>query len=235
MANLPAPCGFAQIVDRCGCLTGYRIPLLAQDNTPVGFPLNVLNVGAVDLGAAANPSEYVALWNANPANVAVGTLSVGGALNCFVLSHKIGVNPPAKVLGFAGTPPPPQNHIAEIGFTTLDTTGAQHTQAEYLASVDNALPTPTQKQVLASNTLVATPAEFGNTGNKVLFVLVDGTMPVYTKWSILGDALQQNQPIDQSFNPNSGNLVFVMPYGVGYKIYCTYSQTSFGNNFILST
>lgn len=227
-------CSFSYIENGCGCLIGYNVPLKASDNTDItAYPVHVINVKGDDLGEASNPSAYVALWNGDTDNQAVGTLSVGAGSFCFVLSRKNGVTPPSKVVGSAETPPPPTNFNFDYGATDLDTTGAPHTEAEYIASVDAVYTASGEvggaPLAPGSNVQVAS---FGNGTDKVLFVQIDASEAAFTKWSVVGDALQQNQPIDATFA--AGSNVWFKSARAGKTIYITRAQTSFSGALVLS-
>jgi len=227
-------CSFANIENACGCLVGYSMPLKQADDTDISaYPVHVLNVDEVDLGEAASPSAYVALWNSDADNQAVGTLSVGSGSFCFSLSYKSGVTPPSKVLGIYTAPEPPAEFAWDYGATDADTTGAPLTEAEYLASVDAVF--------TAGNEVEGTPLttgsnvqvdDFGNATDKVLFVQVDATEAAFTKWSVVGNSLQQNQPIDATFG--SGASVIFKSTRAGKTIYITRDQTSFDGSLVLS-
>lgn len=230
----PTPCSFSAITNACGCLTGYNVPLLADDNSPIDYPVHVIGVGGADLGIANSPSEYIALWNADAPSHAKGNLSVGNSSVCFNLSYLVGVAPISKVVGSVDTPPPPTMVVVRVGNSGLDTTGAPHTEAEYLAAEATAVAGSSTQSVADSVvTINATVLQFGNVGDKVDFVQVPNTIGAFTKWSVLGDALQQNQPIDASFNLASGNVWFMSVVGSD-RVYQTYSQTTFGNTVIFS-
>jgi hypothetical protein len=227
-------CSFGYIENACGCLIGYTLPLKAEDNTDIsGYPVNVLNVNGDDLGEAASPSALVALWNSDNANKAVGTLSLGAGTYCFTLSYVKNVTPPSKITAAGGTPPAPTTFGFDYGATDLDTTGAAKTEAEYIASVDAVY--------TASGEVAGTPVDngsnvqvddFGNSTDKVLFMQVNGSEAAFTKWSVVGDSLQQNQPIDGTFGAGS-NVWFKSTRG-GKTIYITRSQTSFAAPVLFS-
>jgi hypothetical protein len=227
-------CSFAYVENSCGCLTGYTLPLKQADNTDItAYPVDVLNVNGVDLGEANTPSEYVILWNSDAANKAVGVLSVGTGAFCFALSRIDNVVPPSKVLGSVVAPPPQVNFNFDYGFTAADTTGAALTEAQYLASVDDVYTAGTEVHgaplAPGSNVQVVS---FGNGTDKVLFMQIDATEAAFTMWSVVGDALQQNQPIDQTFG--GGANVWFKSAHAGKTIYITRSQTSFAGPVLFS-
>ena len=228
-------CSFSYIENSCGCLIGYNLPLKAADDSDItAYPIHALNINSVDLGEAASPSDYVTLWNGDTANQAVGTLSVGTGAYCFVLSKKTGVTtPPSKVLGSVETVTP-TNFNFEYGYTALDTTGAPPTEAEYIASVDTVFTASGEvagtPEVTGSATITVT--SFGNGTDKVLFLEVDPSEAPFTLWSVVGDSLQQNQPIDATFGTGS-NVWFKSTRGSD-TIYLTRAQTSFGAAVIFS-
>jgi hypothetical protein len=226
-------CSFSNLENSCGCLIGYSLPLLAADNTDITYPLHVLNVLGADLGEATTPSQAVSLWNSDTANQAVGILSLGTAAYCFTLSRIAGVIPPSKIVGTAETVTPPATFSFDYGKTALDTTGAPPNEAAYIASVNTVYTASGQiaGAPLATGSNVSV-TNFGNTADAVLFMQIDATEAAFTKWSEVGNALQQNQPIDASFG--TGTAVWFKSTRAGKTIYITRAQTSFAGAIIFS-
>lgn len=224
-------CVFAYLEDACGCLTGYQLPLKEADNSDItAYPVHVLNVNSVDLGEAATPSAYISLWNGDAANQAVGILSLGGSNFCFHLSRIAGVTPPSKVLG-ASSVVPPANFNFEYGETALDTTGGTPTEAQYKSSVDDVYTAGTE---VAGTSLAPGSninVDFTNVTDKVLFIEVDASEAAFTKWSEVGNPLQQDQPIDAAF---AGTAVWFKTTRAGETLYITRAQTTFTGNIVLS-
>lgn len=137
----------------------------------------------------------------------------------------------------------PPNHIFNIknkavvissfsfqyGNTLLDTTGNVPSESSYIGSVDVATLLTGGPLTGGSNVQVA---DFGNATDKVLFIQVPATELPFTKWSEVGNALQQNQPIDPDYA--TGSNVFFKSTRAGAAIYVTRSQTTFGGAIILS-
>lgn len=137
----------------------------------------------------------------------------------------------------------PPNHIFNIknkavvissfsflyGNTVLDTTGDVPSESGYIASVDAATLVTGGPLTGGSNVQVA---DFGNTTDKVLFIQVPATEAAFTKWSEVGNALQQDQTIDPDYA--TGSNVFFKSTRAGATIYLTRSQTTFAGAVILS-
>lgn len=75
----------------CVCLVPYLVALI----NPVGgeissYPVTVYNVNGDELGTAHNKQEYLDLWNADPADQAIGTLS--GAYGPFYFTLEPNIN-----------------------------------------------------------------------------------------------------------------------------------------------
>jgi hypothetical protein len=66
---------------------------------PDSYPVYVFNVNEVQIGLASNKAEYIAIWNSDTANVAVGRL--GGCFGPFnfMLSLSGALPPPSYVIG----------------------------------------------------------------------------------------------------------------------------------------
>lgn len=227
-------CSFSYIENSCGCLIGYNVPLKQADNTDItAYPVHVLNVNGDDLGEAANPSAYVALWNGDEDNQAFGTLSVGTGSFCFVLSKVNGVTPPSKVLGTAEEPEPPVTFAYEYGATDADTTGEPLTESQYIDSVDDVFTAGDEVEGTPPETGAATiSVTFTNETDQVLFIQVAASEAAFTKWSVVGDPLQQDQPIDATFG--AGSNVWFKSTRDGKTIYITRAQTSFSGAVVLS-
>lgn len=130
------------------------------------------------------------------------------------------------------TPPPPPPPVEQgftyyFGETGLDTTGAPLTEAEYIAGVQSSVAT----SGTAANTGDNVSAAFTNATDKVLYISVPKSEAVFTKWTEVGNSLQQNQPIDNSI---SGGNVFFRTSNSTFNIYVTRYQTSFTGQIILS-
>ena len=234
-------CSFAYLEDSCGCLIGYQLPLKTVDNIDINsYPVDVLNVDEVNLGEAASPSAYVALWNSNVANQAVGILTVGTGAYCFNLSYIKDAAYPSRLLGLSGTPPSLTGDF-DYGATEADTTGDALTEAQYRSAVDDVYTASDEVPGVA----VAPGAniqvnDFGNATDKVLFMLVyDDAEAAFTKWSVVGDPLQQNQPIDATFGTGSNvwfksTMASANPALNGRNVYITRGQTSFAGAVIFS-
>lgn len=131
-----------------------------------------------------------------------------------------------------GTPvvPPVIPHFW-FGFTELDTTGDPHTEAEYITSVDDTFSIGTEETRNLAEGADLMVDDFKNSADKVLFIQVPNTVPLFTRWSVVGDALQQNQPIDPGF---SGDSLIFKTVRDGYTLYVTRIQTSFGGPVVLN-
>lgn len=234
-------CSFAYLENSCGCLTGYNLPLKQADNTDItSYPAHVLNVNNVDLGQATTPSEVVSLWNSDADDQAVGTLSLGPGSFCFTLSRVDGVVPPSSILATPVVAPPPANFNFNYGATAADTSGAALTESQYISSVDDVFTAAGEVAgvPLAPGSNVQVD-DFGNATDKVLFMEIDETEAAFTKWSVVGDALQQNQPIDQTFGGGANawfKTTMVSANGAlnGKTVYITRSQTSFAGPVLFS-
>lgn len=91
---------FSYIEDACGCLIGYSLPLMTEDNKLiVNYPVKIYNVNDVYIDDATTPSEVVSTWNSDSDNNPFGTLSLGNSAYSFTLSYVSGVLPPSKVIG----------------------------------------------------------------------------------------------------------------------------------------
>ena len=66
------------------------------------FPVGVYNVNEQLLGEANTKAQYIAIWNSDPANQAVGRLSSGVGPFCFTLTMVDGQVPPPWVIGEGG-------------------------------------------------------------------------------------------------------------------------------------
>lgn len=96
-------CEFQIVKDRCKCPVGYLLPLLTTEAEIIyDYPVDVLNVNEEFIGTANNPSEYIFIWNLDPANQALGILFVGVGAYCFYLKKINEKVPPQYVLGGAG-------------------------------------------------------------------------------------------------------------------------------------
>ncbi len=88
------------------CVCGNeRVVLPMKDlngNDVYTFPVQAYNVNVAAIGAANNKDEYIAVWNSDPANQAIGILS--GAVGPFLFT--LAVNPgqviPPWVIGDPG-------------------------------------------------------------------------------------------------------------------------------------
>ena len=226
-------CSFSYIENACGCLIGYNIPLLEVDNTPItAYPVHVIAFGGADLGEATTPSAVVALWNADSGSVAKGILSVGTGAFCFALSYISGVTPPSKIVATAEVVTP-TTYDWDYGYTALDTTGSPPTEANYITSVDTVY--TAAGEVHGTPIAIGDPVSvtsFGNSTDKVLFMQIDPAVAAFTLWSVVGDSLQQNQPIDATFG--TGSNVWFKSTRAGETIYLTRSQTSFSGAVVFS-
>lgn len=227
-------CPFANVENACGCVIGYQEPLQTTEGDDItNYPVHVLNVDEEDLGIANSPSEYVALWNSDVANQAVGILSIGGGAFCFFLSKKLSVMPPSNVLGTFTPIVPPDTFNFTYGFTALDTTGTTPLESAYISSVDDVF---TADAELTGGPLVhganVQVDSFTNPSDKVLFIQVPAVEDDFDLWSEVGNVLQQNQPIDPNYA--TGSNVFFKDTRAGETIYITRSQTSFTGAVVLS-
>lgn len=227
-------CSFAEVTNSCGCVIGYTEPMQTPDGDDVtNYPVHVLNVNEVDLGIAASPSEYVALWNADADDQAAGVLMVGTGAFCFFLTKILGVTPPPNVMGTFTPTPPPVTFNFKYGFTALDTTGATPLEAAYISSVDDVF---TAGDELTGGPLTTgSPVQvdsFTNPSDKVLFVQVPATEAAFDLWSEVGNPLQQDQPIDPNYA--TGANVWFKDTRAGETIYITRSQTTFTGAVVLS-
>lgn len=75
--------------------------------------------------------------------------------------------------------------------------------------------------------------DFGNAYYKVVFMEYPKTEAKFTKWSEVNNPLQQNQPIDQSFNWGSGAVFFISERGDNWVI-ISYYQTKFAGKIVFS-
>jgi len=224
-------CSFANVENACGCIIGYNLPLQTVEGADItGYPVHVLNVNGDDLGEVNSPSEYAAIWNLDEDNKAVGTLYVMMSY-CFFLSFKSGITPPSNVLGTSAQ--------VDAGFrvwhgeTALDTTGEPPVLQDYLNAKVLAFDGDDFDVVAPSGSDVE--IDFDNASDKVLYIQVDPSEAPFTKWSEVGNSLQQNQPIDSSFSSEGTAVIFA------YKdpdtqamTYFTRFQTSFTGAIILS-
>lgn len=222
-------CTFSSVVNACGCPTGWNIPLLdGEENDISSYPVNVLNVNEEELGWANGPSEYAAIWNSDTDNQAHGVLYVGEGAFCFYLKKINDTPPPEFVIGA-----PPAQLQFKYGATDLDTTGDVPEEEAYIESVDDVF--------TATDELIGTFPEGGNVtvadfenapDDKVLFIQVPASEDPFTRWSEVGNPLQQNRPINPDFA--TGNALFFRSTRDGETIYLTRYQTSFTGAIVLS-
>lgn len=100
-------CNFQQVLNGCGCVIGYNLPLQTVANVPiVSYPVMVVAVDGTVLQEATSPSIYAYIWNQYAGNNQYGILHVGTGAYCFYLMPKIGVTPPSNVLGGIVQPQP---------------------------------------------------------------------------------------------------------------------------------
>lgn len=227
-------CPFAEVTNSCGCVIGYNEPLQTILNADItNYPVHVLNVLQVDLGVANSPSEYVALWNSDTDDQAFGVLMVGTGAFCFFLSKITGVTPPPNVLGTFTPVEPPDMFDFFYGYTALDTTGTTPLEAAYISSVDDVFTAGTELTggPLVHNANVQVDS-FTNPSDFVLFIQIPPTEADFDLWSEVGNALQQNQPIDPDYA--TGSNVFFKDTRAGDKIYISRSQTTFTGAVVLS-
>lgn len=108
------------------------------------------------------------------------------------------------------------------------------TEESLVASVDDVFTAGTEQTGSEPNTgddvLVA---DFGNVYYKVVFMQYPKTEAKFTKWSEVNNPLQQNQPVDQSFNWGSGAVFFISERGDNWVI-ISYYQTKFAGKIIFS-
>lgn len=223
------PCAFEAIENSCGCVIGYNVPLKTVDHVDItAFPVVVLNIAASEIRIANTPTEYAALWNSDTTDRAKGKLKPGQSAFCFFLPKVSGITPPSEVLGSNDTVP--VIHFTFLyGNTPLDTTGDEPLEADYVSSVDSGVIATGGTLVAGSNVQVS---DFENLSDKVLFIEVPATEEPFTKWSEVGNALQQDQPIDPDYATGS-NVWYRSIRGVD-AIYFTRSQTTFTGAVILS-
>lgn len=225
-------CSFANVENGCGCIVGYYLPLQTTQGADItGFPVHVLNVNEENLGEVNSPLEYADRWNSDEANQAVGRLYVGTKSFCFFLSFKHGITPPPHVLGTSSQ--------VDAGFrvwwgeTGLDTTGAQPVLLDYLNAKTLVFDTSHQATVTPSGSDVT--IDFENASDKVLYIQVDQSQLPFTKWSEVGNPLQQNQPIGSSFQIDDTTVLFAYKDPItGVNVYFTRWQTSFTGALKLS-
>jgi hypothetical protein len=108
------------------------------------------------------------------------------------------------------------------------------TEESLVGSVDDVFTAGTEQSGTEPNTGddVAV-VDFGNTYYKVVFMEYPKTEAKFTKWSEVNNPLQQNQPIDQSFNWGSGAVFFISERGDNWVI-ISYYQTKFAGKIVFS-
>lgn len=108
------------------------------------------------------------------------------------------------------------------------------TEESLVGSVDDVFTAGTEQTGSEPNTGddVAV-VDFGNTYYKVVFMEYPKTEAKFTKWSEVNNPLQQNQPIDQSFNWGSGAVFFISERGDDWVI-ISYYQTKFAGKIVFS-
>lgn len=223
-------CPFANVYNACGCLIGYNLPLKTVEGIDItSYPVNVLNINDVLIAAANSPTEYVALWNSDPADQAKGVLRVGSGSFCFFLGFIIGVTPPSFVLGSQTVV---SGLTFKYGWTELDTTGITPDEASYIASVDDVFTNANELTGTFNSGGNIQVDDFTNPSDKVLFIQVPISEAAFTKWSEFGNPFQQNQTIDPDFA--TGSNVFFKSTRAGELIYITRSQTTITGATILS-
>jgi len=63
------------------------------------YPVDVFNVNEILIGTADTKEEYITIWNSDPANQAIGTLSAGLGPFTFKLVLNTGQTAPDYVIG----------------------------------------------------------------------------------------------------------------------------------------
>ena len=108
------------------------------------------------------------------------------------------------------------------------------TEESLVGSVDDVFTAGTEQSGTEPNTGddVAV-VDFGNTYYKVVFMEYPKTEAKFTKWSEVNNPLQQNQPIDQSFNWGSGAVFFISERAEDWVI-ISYYQTKFAGKIVFS-
>jgi len=77
----------------CVCLAPYLVALINPlGGEVIAYPVTVYNINGKDLGTANTKQEYLDLWNADPDNAKIGTLT--GAYGPFYFSLKPKINQP---------------------------------------------------------------------------------------------------------------------------------------------
>ena len=75
----------------CVCLAPYLVALFNPAGGEVSsYPVTVYNINGVELGTANNKQEYLDLWNADPDDAKIGTLT--GAYGPFYFTMKPNIN-----------------------------------------------------------------------------------------------------------------------------------------------
>lgn len=133
-------------------------------------------------------------------------------------------------LGNANCSASPVNQF-HYGFTELDTTAINYTEPDYVASVNLAYPTAANHVGTYTPGASVTVQYFGNAIDKVLFMEIPASELAFTLWSEIGNPLQQNQVIDQTF---TGSAVFFKSIHNGETVYITRYQTSFTGAVVFS-
>lgn len=105
-------------------------------------------------------------------------------------------------------------------------------ESDFIQSFDDVISAGDEVTGTANNTGDNVRIEdFGGTGDMVRFLFMPDTEAAFTKWSEEGNLLQQNQPIDPSFQYANGNVWFKSARD---GLYMTYGQTTFSGAIIFS-
>lgn len=125
-----------------------------------------------------------------------------------------------------------QSFDIRFGTTTLSTVFTDPSETDYINSVIDALAVNTYTTKPIYNGDVCAAGPFNNLTNKVLFVLVPQEQEIFTKWSILGDNIQKDLPIDSNFLPIN-SVIFRTAIGSN-TAYIIRFQTALAAPLILS-
>lgn len=125
-------------------------------------------------------------------------------------------------------PDPGSIFTYNYGYTELDTTGEDELpEGDYVTALYPGPRTDVGSLTQYLGGIVTVPG-FENDTDKVCWIWVPSSEAPFTKWSEVGNALQQDQPIDATYT--AGTNAF---FKTG-NFYVTRSQTSFAGAIILS-
>lgn len=88
----------------CICQSGpFPIGMFdLEGNETYQWPVTVYNVNEEALSEATDKQDYINIWNSDPDNAAIGTLSGGPGPFLFMITLKSGQSTPGFVLGVGG-------------------------------------------------------------------------------------------------------------------------------------